>query len=403
MFTTRVSRIAQATLTLIAAAVLVVACGGSNNGADAGADPAVPVAGPLSTDMPMAKSYDNAAKAFADSTDNPILKWHYRVWCVTGYRSPGDAGTGQVVDLPPDPSQDQVSPLGFNHSRTLGQTIFTGGGKFLDNAWYFGTDYTGMVIVRLPDGSLVMLDALTTAADMQRQVLDQMAAAGLDVTKVKYIFIGHEHGDHYGGVDLVKQKAPGAIVVSTKIAADTIAAARSRAETRVYTGTPTEQAAAKASALLNIPARIDIQIDAAAGLTTGIRRIPLATNVEAVAMLAPGHTPGQMHVILPVVHRGVTRKLFVWSGNDQPSQADQYALSTDFVGALAFNEGADAFINTHSYQGAMFAQIRKLVADPASPNALLMGKQGVQRYMGIFANCQRSMAERLRDGTWKTF
>ena len=38
MFTTRVSRIAQATLALVAATVLV-ACGGSNNEADAGADP----------------------------------------------------------------------------------------------------------------------------------------------------------------------------------------------------------------------------------------------------------------------------------------------------------------------------------------------------------------------------
>jgi hypothetical protein len=104
-----------------------------------------------------------------------------------------------------------------------------------------------------------------------------------------------------------------------------------------------------------------------------------------------------------VVHKGVVRKLFVWSGNDQPSQADQYALSTDFVGGVAFKEGAEAFINTHSYQGAMFAELHKLAADPTAPNALLMGKQGVQRYMGIFANCQRAMAERLRDGSWKVF
>lgn len=120
-------------------------------------------------------------------------------------------------------------------------------------------------------------------------------------------------------------------------------------------------------------------------------------------MLAPGHTPGQMHVILPVVHQGQSRKLFVWSGNDQPDQADQYALSTDFVGGLAFKESAEAFINTHAYQGAMYAQIRNVAKNPAGPNYLVMGKQGVQRYMGIFASCQRAIAERLRDGTWKVF
>jgi hypothetical protein len=248
-----------------------------------------------------------------------------------------------------------------------------------------------------------MLDALTTPTDMQKQTLDQMAAAGLNPADVKYIFIGHEHGDHYGGVDLVKQKAPNAKVVASRVAADAIKAARTRAETRTYTGTAAEQATAKAAALLAIPEKIDILVEASPGLSTGIQRIPLTTGVEAVAMFAPGHTPGQMHVIIPVNHQQQTRKLFVWSGNDQPDQADQYALSTDFVGGIAFKEGAEAFINTHSYQGAMFVQLRNLKANPTGSNYLLMGKQGVQRYMGIFSNCQRAVAERLRDGTWKVF
>lgn len=399
MFSGHAIRATKGTIAATAAALLA-ACGG---GSGTTAEPSKPFAGPLAADLPLAKAYDSAARAFSDSTENPVLKWHYRVWCQTGYRSVGDAGTGQTVDTPPDPTQDLVSPLGFNYGSSLGRNVHVGGSRFLDNAWYFGTDYTGMVIVKLPDGSLVMLDALTTPADMQTQTLDQMAAAGLDVTKVKYIFIGHEHGDHYGGVNLVKQKAPGAIVVASRVAADTIKAARTRAENATYTGTPAEQAAAKAAALLPIPEKIDVQVEATPGQTTGMQRIALGTSVEAVAMFAPGHTPGQMHVIIPVVHQQIARKLFVWSGNDQPSQADQYALSTDFVGGLAFKEGAEAFINTHSYQGAMFAHLRALKANPAASNPLLMGKQGVQRYMGIFANCQRAIAERLRDGTWKVF
>jgi hypothetical protein len=231
-----------------------------------------------------------------------------------------------------------------------------------------------------------------------------MPAAGLDPAKVKYIFIGHEHGDHYGGVDLVKQKhAPNAIVVASRPAADSIKAARTCAETRAYTGTAQEQAAAKARALLGIPEKIDTIIEAYPGHSTGMQRIAVGTGVEAVAMLAPGHTPGQLHVIIPVQHAGQTRKLFVWSGNDQPDQADTYAVSTDFVGGVAFKEGAEAFINTHSYQGSMFVHLRNLQTNPNGPNPLLMGKQGVQRYMGIFSNCQRAVAERLRDGTWKVF
>ncbi|HEX2545932.1 MAG TPA: MBL fold metallo-hydrolase [Ramlibacter sp.] len=385
-----------------AATVMLAACGGGGTPITAETKP---FAGPLAADLPLAKAYDSAAKAFSDSTDNPVLKWHYRVWCQTGYRSPGDAGTGQVVDRPADPQVDQVSPTGFNHSRELGQGVHVGGSKILDNAWYFGTDYTGMVIVKLPDGGLVMLDALTTPNDMQTQVLDQMPAAGLNPADVKYIFIGHEHGDHYGGVDLVKQKhAPNAKVVASRPAADAIAAARTRAATRTYTGTAAEQEAAKARALLAIPEKIDIIVEPyGSGVLMGQRRIPVTTGIEAVAMLAPGHTPGQLHVIIPVMHQGSARKLFVWSGNDQPDQADQYAASTDFVAGIAFKESAEAFINTHSYQGAMFANLRAMKANPNTPNHLWMGKQGVQRYMGIFSNCQRAVAERLRDGTWKVF
>ena len=147
---------ATARRSFVATAVAIVAgCGGSDGGSGTGIDdpvavePAKPAAGPLAADKPLAKAYDDAARAYSVSTDNPILKWQYRVWCQTGYRSPGDAGTGQVVDLPEDPTKDYLSPTGFNHAASLGKSVMTGGAKFMDNAWYFGTDYTGAVIVTL--------------------------------------------------------------------------------------------------------------------------------------------------------------------------------------------------------------------------------------------------------------
>jgi len=276
-----------------------------------------------------------------------------------------------------------------------------GGAKFMDNAWYFGTDVTGMVVVRLPDGGLVMFDALTTPADMQAQTLDQMKTIGLDPAKVKYVFIGHEHGDHYGGVNLVRSLAPGALVVASTPAAASIAAARTSAETRTYTGTPAEQAAAKAARLFAIPDKIDITVDAFAGVATGMKRVKVAEGVEVVSMLAPGHTLGQMNVIVPVVHQGQTRKLLIWSGNDSIQRADQYAASTDFVADLGIKEGADSFINTHGYQSAIFGHLRKLKANAAAPNPMLMGTEGLRRYFGIYANCQRALAQRVRDGTWQ--
>lgn len=73
----------------------------------------VPWGGPLAPDKPLAKAYDDGAKALANVDDNPMIRWQYRVWCQTGYRSPGNAGTGQPVDQLVDPATDFVSPKGF--------------------------------------------------------------------------------------------------------------------------------------------------------------------------------------------------------------------------------------------------------------------------------------------------
>lgn len=136
----------------------------------------IPWGGPLAPDKPLAKAYNDGARALAEADDNPVIRWQYRVWCQTGYRSPSNTGTGQPVDQLTDPATDFVSPKGFLY-RDHVRPMPAGGVQFLDNAWYFGTDFTGLVIVRTPDG-LIMLDALTTPQDMRTQFLDQAGCRG---------------------------------------------------------------------------------------------------------------------------------------------------------------------------------------------------------------------------------
>ncbi|MFJ8716163.1 MBL fold metallo-hydrolase [Streptomyces violaceus] len=162
----------------------------------------VPWGGPLAPDKPLAKAYADAAKALSEVDDNPMIRWQHRVWCQTGYRSPGSAGTGQPVDQLVDPAVDFVSPKGFLYKNYV-RPMPEGGVQFLDNAWYFGTDFIGIVVVRTPDG-LVMLDAMTNPQDMRTQFLDQAAAAGLDPRDIRHVFLGHSHIDHVGGASMVR-------------------------------------------------------------------------------------------------------------------------------------------------------------------------------------------------------
>lgn len=378
-----------------------------------GADPR-PIRGPWKPDLPLAKAYDASAKALAMADDNPLIRWEYRVWCETGYRSPSDAGTGQVVDEPIDLTRDLISPKGFFHSQHARRAMPPGGVRFLDNAWLFGADGLGAVIVRSPDGLLVF-DTMTSPEEFERYVLREMPAAGLDPKEITYVFLGHFHNDHTGGANTIRRLAPNARIVMGEPDARIIDVARAdllngREPDRSASfargarpTTPEGLLALRDSRLRALPELVDIRVAAQPGLKTGAMPIRVGPRTEVMAVLNPGHTPGQMSVIVPVEHQGKTRKLLVFSGNDQPSEAAQYAISTDYLRSVAGAQGADVFINTHPYQSAIFYHLRRLKADPGAPNPLIMGTDGVDRFLAIFANCQRAVRQRLADGTWQAW
>lgn len=368
--------------------------------------------GPLGPDLPAAKGYNDAAKALATIDDNPVIRWEHRVWCETGHRHVSEVGLGQQVDQPADMTRDHFSRSGFHHMPTHDQWMPRGGARFMDNAWYVGNEGTGSVVVRTPDGLLVF-DTLRHPDEFER-VLHEMPAAGLDPGDIKFVFIGHSHNDHLAGVNAILKAAPQAKVVAGE--PDRQLILRSRAALVVgppYTEkgafyrrnhepkTKEEIARYHAIQLRAVPERVDIGIAEQPGLKTGIRSIRVGRSTDVLAVLAPGHTDGQTHYIVPVQHRGGIHKLLVWSGNDQVSNARQYAISVDYVRSVAAAAGADALINTHGYQSAFFHHVRRAHADPAGPNPILMGADGVDRYLGIFADCQRAMRHRLKDGTWK--
>jgi glyoxylase-like metal-dependent hydrolase (beta-lactamase superfamily II) len=395
---------------LMSAAILALNPAAPNVQAAAAPDAApVPQGGPLAPDGLIAKAYNDAAKALAEVNNNPIVDWQYRVWCVTGYRTPDDVGTGVAVDqLPAGPVTDLVSPKGVLH-RSIGDNspMPGAGAKFMDNAWYFGDDMTASVAVKTPDG-IILYDALTTPEDAEKLIIAPMKAAGLNPADIKMIFVGHGHGDHTGGINTIRKYAPGLKVVAGKADADAMAASRER----LASGQPLNpnrpnaapvSAEERAHRLANAPLA-DIVVEPIPGFRHGAQKVKVG-NTEIVAILNPGHTPGQMSIIAPVTWKGQPHKMLMWSGNDTgPQNLLLYASSGDWVRAVAQMEGADAYANTHGYQGAVFHHIRQVAANPnAAENPLILGVDGVQSLLGIFANCQRAFHHRLQDGTWKAF
>jgi metallo-beta-lactamase class B len=256
---------------------------------------------------------------------------------------------------------------------------------------------------------------MTTPEEFEQVVLSEMPTAGLDPADIRYIFLGHSHADHTGGANVIQRLAPEAKVVMGAPDAAAVDQAREALRTggapnpagivrsRARPTDPAEIAALHDTRVRSIPNRIDIRVQPDPGLTTGSMRLRVGARTEVVAVLNPGHTPGQMSVIIPVEHQGATRQLLVISGNDNPEEAAQYALSMDYLRSIAAQVGADTLINTHGYQSAMFYHLRQLQADPAAANPFAMGRDGVSRFLGIFAECQRATHQRLEDQTWLAF
>lgn len=79
--------------------------------------------------------------------------------------------------------------------------------RIFDNVWYFGSREVGSTVIRTSAG-LVLIDTLTTAEDAKRILVDGMTAQGLKVADIRYVILTHAHGDHHGGVALLRQLNP---------------------------------------------------------------------------------------------------------------------------------------------------------------------------------------------------
>ena len=154
-----------------------------------------PRGGPLAPDKPIAKAHNDAAKALAEVDDDPLIRWAYNIWCVNGYRH---AGPNDPKDPLADPD-DWVSPKGIMAERQP-QPI---AGKFMDNAWSLGQQHNGVVVVKVPEG-LLLIDTLSNPQQWDTLILPQMKTFGLDPREIKYIFMGHQHGDHIGGANYLR-------------------------------------------------------------------------------------------------------------------------------------------------------------------------------------------------------
>jgi metallo-beta-lactamase class B len=82
--------------------------------------------------------------------------------------------------------------------------------QLADHTWYIGTQGLSALLIRTPEGAVLIDGGLPQAADM---LLQRMRDLGVQPQELKLILHSHAHGDHAGPIAAIK-RATGARVVS---------------------------------------------------------------------------------------------------------------------------------------------------------------------------------------------
>jgi metallo-beta-lactamase class B len=195
-----------------------------------------------------------------------------------------------------------------------------------------------------------MLDTGIGDADIAMMVKD-MKKLGLDPSRIKLIFISHEHFDHYGGVQYLKKNVcPDAKVAMSLVGWNLLQTVPSE---WAYIGTR--------------PQSIDIY------LLDGMK-IKIGSVIFQI-IATPGHSPGCLSFIFPVTDNGETHMAGIMGGSAVwPTQVETqlYKSSVEYFKAFAQASKCDVGLAFHS-QESDFAQLR--IRKPGEPNPLVIGQE----------------------------
>ena len=250
--------------------------------------------------------------------------------------------------------------------------------RIFDNVYAIGSTGTVAYVIQTSAG-LIMIDALSPN-ELESRLLPGFARLGLDPAQVKIILVAHGHADHFGGAGYFQQRFGSRVYVSPPDWDLMEAPARGRG--------PGPAAAAA-------PPKRDANLEEASAITLG--------DVTVRVVSVPGHTPGSMGFIFPVMDRGQKHVAALFGGSWlTPGLLSDDAMGT-FIGSVArFKEatraaGVDAWLQNHPLMVPFQEWISRLGArGRTDPNPFVVGAASYQMFLDVLDGCSRVALERRR-------
>ena len=219
------------------------------------------------------------------------------------------------------------------------------------------------------------------ADQLETVLLPGLKAAGLDPNNVRYILLGHGHGDHFGGAAYFQDK--GARVVLSAADWDLIEAPA-----------PARAGGAPAPAGPRPPKR-DLVATEGQAITVG--------DVSFTPVAIPGHTPGSMGYIFPVKDGARTHMAGLFGGSILiPGRIPdegllQYIRSVEHFGEMARKMNVEVELQNHPLYDGLEGKLERLKTRQAGQaHPFVVGQASYQRFLTVMTECTRAQIERRK-------
>jgi metallo-beta-lactamase class B len=243
--------------------------------------------------------------------------------------------------------------------------------KLFDNVYAIGNIGTVVYVIQTSAG-LMMIDALG-ANQVESDLLPGFMKLGLDPAQVKTILVAHGHADHFGGSAYFQQKFGSRVYVA---AADwTLMETPPRGR---GPGAPPPAA----------PPKRDGELRDGESVTLG--------NVTVRAVAVPGHTPGSMGFIIPVIDRGERHVAALFGGSWlTPGLLNDEAMNTYIASVGRFRQvtvdaGVDAWLQNHPLMVPFQNWLTRLSSRGRNDaNPFVVGRSEYQKFLDVMEGCSR--------------
>ena len=245
--------------------------------------------------------------------------------------------------------------------------------KSFDNLFWMNDGSNSVWILQTSEGFIVF-DSFNSPAKALELIGGGMPKLGLDPNRIKYVVITHEHGDHFAGARLLKERY-GARLMASEPAWQNMAVDPLR----------------RPNWFAYAPEQRDVVIADGERLTLG--------DTTVTFHVTPGHSPGTISAIFDVTDNGVRHVVGYMGGMGSPgNEASRNQIIKTYTRwqTISAKSGVDTLIANHASQDSAIDKVEWLRVRRAGDwNPFVIGVDSYRRYFEIQKECARARLARF--------